>query len=86
MKNVIEMLEKHPAVRFGLPVLAIVACTLLFLFGISYFSSIYTYIAISVILLVTGDLIFCRRPSRLPGAAFLRRELQQGPARRQSPG
>lgn len=56
MKNVIEMLEKHPAVRFGLPVLAIVACTLLFLFGISYFGSIYTYIAIGVILLVTGYL------------------------------
>jgi len=56
MKNIIEMLEKHPAVRFGLPVLAIVGCTLFFLFGISYFGSMYTYIAIGVILLVTGYL------------------------------
>ena len=29
MKNVIETFEKHPAVRFGLPVVAVVACTLL---------------------------------------------------------
>ena len=55
MKNVIEMLEKHPAVRFGLPAVAIVACTLLFLFGISYFGNA-SFIAIGVILLVTGYL------------------------------
>ncbi|EEG78850.1 transglutaminase-like domain-containing protein [Dethiobacter alkaliphilus] len=57
MKNVIEMLEKHPAVRFGLPVVAVVGCTLLFLFGISYLGSSYTFIAIGVLLLLAG--YFC---------------------------
>ncbi len=56
LKNVIEMLEKHPAVRFGLLAVAIVGCTLLFLFGPSYFGSTYTYSAIGVILLLTGYL------------------------------
>ena len=56
MKKVIKMLERHPAVRFGLPAVAIVACTLLFLFGISYFGST-SFIAIGVILLLTG--YFC---------------------------
>ena len=50
------MLEKHPAVRFGLPAVAIVGCTLLFLFGTSYFGSLYAYIAIGVILLVNFEL------------------------------
>ncbi|MGF7186779.1 transglutaminase-like putative cysteine protease [Desulfitispora alkaliphila] len=57
MKNVIEMLESHPAVRFGLPPIAVVGCTLLFLFGISYFGSTHTYTVIGVLLLVTG--YFC---------------------------
>lgn len=57
MKKVIEKLERHPAVRFGLPVVAVVGCTLLFLFGISYFGSINTYIAIGVLLLLAG--YFC---------------------------
>ena len=57
MKNVIAMLEKHPAVRFGLPVVAVVGCTLLFLFGISYFGSTYTYTAIGFLLLLAG--YFC---------------------------
>ena len=56
MKNVIEMLERHPAIRFGLPVVAIVGCTLLYLFGISYFGTT-TYIAIGVLLLLAG--YFC---------------------------
>jgi len=56
MKNIIEMLEKHPTVRFGLPALAIAGCILLFLFGISYFGSTYAYIAIGIILLVMGYL------------------------------
>ena len=56
MKKLIERLEKHPGVRFGLPVVAIVACTLLFLFGISYLGSTYSFIAIGVILLLTGYL------------------------------
>ena len=54
MKNVIEKLEKHPVVRFGLPVVAVVGCVVLFLFGMSYFGSTYAYIAIGVLLLVTG--------------------------------
>lgn len=57
MKNVIAKLEKHPAVRFGLPVLAVVGCTLLFLFGISYFGGTYTYTAIGFLLLIAG--YFC---------------------------
>ncbi len=57
MKNVIEMLERHPAVRFGLPVVTVMGCTLLFLFGSSFFGSTYTYIAIGVLLLLTG--YFC---------------------------
>ena len=54
MRNVFGRLEKHPAVRFGLPVVAVIGCALLFLFGISYLGSIYTYIAIGLLLLVTG--------------------------------
>ena len=57
MEKVIEMLERHPAVQFGLPVVAVVGCTLLILFGISYFGSMNTYIAIGVLLLLTG--YFC---------------------------
>lgn len=44
-------------IRFVFPVAAIVGCALLFLFGISYLGSIYTFIAIGVILLLTG--YFC---------------------------
>ena len=54
MKNVIEMLKKHPAVRFGLPVAAVLGCVLLFLFGVSYLGSTYTYTGIGILLLVTG--------------------------------
>ncbi|RQD75188.1 MAG: transglutaminase domain-containing protein [Candidatus Syntrophonatronum acetioxidans] len=57
MKNVIEILERHPVIRFGLPVVAVVGCTLLFLFGISYFGSMYTYIGIGILLLLAG--YFC---------------------------
>ena len=57
MKKVIEKIERLPAVRFGLPVAAVVVCTLLFLFGSSYFGSINTYIAIGVLLLLAG--YFC---------------------------
>ncbi len=54
MKHVIKMLERHPAVRFGLPVIAVLGSTLLFLFGISYFGSTPSWIAIGVLLLLTG--------------------------------
>ena len=57
MKKVIEKIERHPAVRFGIPVVTVVGCTLLFLFGISYLGSMSTYIAIGVLLLLAG--YFC---------------------------
>lgn len=44
-------------IRFGLPTVAVLGCTLLFLFGISHFGSVYTFVAIGVILLITG--YFC---------------------------
>lgn len=57
IKKVIEAIERHPAVRFGLPLLAVVGSTLLLLFGNSFFGSLHVYIAIGVILLLTG--YFC---------------------------
>ncbi len=57
IKNVTEILERHPVVRFGLPAVAVVGCTLLFLFGISYFGSTNVFIAIGVLLLLAG--YFC---------------------------
>ncbi len=48
MKNVIAKLESHPAVRFGLPVLAVVGCTLLFLFGNFYLACIISIIDANV--------------------------------------
>ncbi|GEM_PF-986666 len=55
-QNTVERLEKHPAVRFGLPAAAIVGCTLLIMFGVSYFGSSYAYTAIGALLLLTGYL------------------------------
>ncbi len=57
MKKMIEAIERHPAVRLGLPVVAVVGCTLLFLFGTSYFGGTYSWIAIGTLLLLTG--CFC---------------------------
>ncbi len=57
VKNFIEALERHPAVQFGLPVVAIMGCTLLYLFGRSYFGTTPTFTAIGVLLFLAG--YFC---------------------------
>ena len=57
VKKMIASVENHPLVRFGLPPLVILLCSLLFLFGLSYFGAVYTFVAIGIILLLTGYLL-----------------------------